>query len=343
MSTAGRVRMRAPPRDEELAPRALHGPDKVSTLVSSGKESRRASSCVWQTHPHIEPYRTPPDADPDSGRRFHVARREVSSLMRLSVGRGIRRALPVSAAAAAALVLIAPVAPNLATAEENPAAADADPAPPSSIVGFVRTADGEYRTIEFPGAATTTYVFGINNQGMVVGAYDDATGRSHGFVRGRSGHYRTIDFPGAYATVATRINDRGQIVGDYYSTKKRFNQGLKRGFLLDHRRFTRINVPGSDSTEAVGLDDHGRVVGETGTLEPLAGSGFLWNDGRIKRIDVPGAAFTGAEEINERDQIAGTYGKSKTSDKTRGYLLDKGRFKTFAVPGGRLTQVFGLN
>jgi len=233
----------------------------------------------------------------------------------------------VAVAALAAVVLMAPTAPDTA------AVADQDPASPAPIAGFVRSPDGDYRTIAFPGAATFTIAFGINNRGQVAGYYDDETGRTHGFVRGRSGHYRTIDFPGAYATAATRINDRGQIIGDYFTTKKRFNQGLKRGFLLDHGRFTRINVPGSDSTEAVGLDDHGRVVGETLTLKPLDGSGYLWNDGRIRRIDAPRAAFTGAEEINERGQIVGTYSKNLTSGPTRGYLLKRARFTMFAVPG----------
>jgi uncharacterized membrane protein len=244
--------------------------------------------------------------------------------------------LTVLAAVSAAIVLLAPAVPDAATAE-------ADPAPPAPIAGFVRSPSGDYRTIAFPGAATLTIAFGINNRGQVVGYYDDAAGRTHGFVRGPHGRYRTIDFPGAYATAATRINDRGQIIGDYFSTKKRFEQGLKRGFLLDHGRFTKINVPGSDSTEAVGLNDHGRVVGETGTYEPLDLYGYRWNDGRIRRIDAPRAAFTGAEEINERGQIVGTYGTDLGVSPTRGYLLDRGRFKTFAARNGRSAQVFGLN
>jgi uncharacterized membrane protein len=246
--------------------------------------------------------------------------------------RGRRTAL---AAGAAAVAMLVPAVPD--------AAAEAGSAPPDPIVGFVRSPDGDYRTIAFPRAATSTLVFGNNNHGQIVGAYDDAAGRSHGFVRSPNGRYRTIDFPGAYATVATRINDRGQIVGDYFSTRKRYNQGLKRGYLLDHGHFTKINVPGSDSTEAVGLDDRGRVVGETLTLKPLDGSGYVWNNGRIRLIDVPRAGATGAEEINERGQIAGSYYKDLNSERSRGYLLDRGRFRTFAVRGGRLTQVFGLN
>ena len=250
----------------------------------------------------------------------------------------ILRRARVATAASVALAILAVAGPVAAASTPD----GSDRNPKASVAGFVLD-HGRYRPLEVPGAATQTLAFGIDNRGRIVGGYDDAEGRSHGFVRERSGRYRTIDVPGAYATVATRINDRGQIAGDYFETKEKFDQGLKRGFLLDRGRFRRIDVPGADSTEAVGLDNRGRVVGETGTLEPLDVYGYLWDDGRIKRIDVPGAAFTGAEEINERGQIAGTYGEDPAQIATRGYLLDRGRFKTFAAPGGPLTQVFGLN
>ena len=242
--------------------------------------------------------------------------------------------------AALALVLALLAAAGPAAAKNNRKGSDARPR--GAIAGFVLDS-GRYRPIEPPGAATQTFAFGIDNRRRIVGTYDDADGRTHGFLREKNGRYRRIDVPGAYATVATRINDKGQIAGDYFQTKEKFDQGLKRGFLLDRGRFRRIDVPGADSTEAVGLDDRGRVVGETGTLEPLDIYGYLWDDGRIKRIDVPGAIFTGAEEINERGQIAGTYGDDPSAVATRGYLLDRGRFRTFAAPGGPVTQVFGLN
>lgn len=229
-----------------------------------------------------------------------------------------------------------------ATAEAASATRPPPNAPRTQFPGFLLDR-GRYVPIEHPDAATQTIAFGINDRGQIVGVYDDADGRFHGFLREPRGRYRTIDAPACYATGLTRINDRGQITGDCWTTKERFEQGLKRGFLLDRGRFVTVNVPGSDSTEAVGLDNRGRVVGETVTLEPLEAFGYLWDDGRITRIDVPGAAFTGAEEINERGQIAGTYGEDPAEVATRGYLLDKGRFRTFAAPGGLLTQVFGLN
>jgi hypothetical protein len=259
-----------------------------------------------------------------------------TSLLNLRTRTRIPRGVAIALAVLAGLVGLA----TTAAAEASPAARPALNAPRTQFPGFLLDR-GRYVPIEHPASATQTLAFGINNHGQIVGLYDDAEGRSHGFLRDSRGRYRTIDAPGCYATGLTRINDRGQITGDCWTTKERYEQGLKRGFLLERGRFVRVNVPGSDSTEAVGLDDRGRVVGETNTLEPLELHGYLWDDGRIRRIDVPGALGTGAEEINERGQIAGAYFTDAVT--SRGYLLDKGRFRTFAAPGGPLTQVFGLN
>jgi hypothetical protein len=46
--------------------------------------------------------------------------------------------------------------------------------------GFLRTKDGDYRTLEVQGALNTQ-VFGINDRRLIVGQYTDATG-THGFV-----------------------------------------------------------------------------------------------------------------------------------------------------------------
>jgi hypothetical protein len=259
------------------------------------------------------------------------------------------RRWPVTRSMVAALALVVVVIGLLAPA---PASARPEPGEPTGseppattvIAGFVRDARGRYRTVEAPWAATTTFAFGIDDRGRIVGLYDDAEGRSHGFVRETDGDYRRIDVPGAYATAATRINARGQIIGDYFSTRERYEQGQKDGFVLDHGRFTRFSVAGADSTEAVGLDDRGRIVGETFTVEPFSGSGYIRERGRIRLLaPPPGAAFAGAEEINERGEIVGTYGTDPDVPETRGYLLRRGRHTTFAVPGGEVTQAFGLN
>jgi len=69
--------------------------------------------------------------------------------------------------------------------------------------------------------------------------------------------FNTIDFPGARfpGTIASGINDGGQIVGAY-------SDGLMaHGFLDITGSFTTIDVPGAIDTVAKGINDNGQIVG----------------------------------------------------------------------------------
>jgi probable HAF family extracellular repeat protein len=63
-----------------------------------------------------------------------------------------------------------------------------------------------------------------------VGVYRDAAG-THGFLLD-NGMYTTLDMPGSTNTVATGINDAGQIVGSYVDANG------QHGFLLDNGSYT---------------------------------------------------------------------------------------------------------
>ena len=70
-----------------------------------------------------------------------------------------------------------------------------------------------YTPLNYPGAAST-FAFGINNAGTIVGDYSDASG-SHGFsLSGTT--YTPLNYPGGNNTAASGINNAGTIVG-YYS------------------------------------------------------------------------------------------------------------------------------
>ena len=51
-------------------------------------------------------------------------------------------------------------------------------------------------------------------KGEIVGRYASA-GQNHGFLRDASGNLTTVDFPGSSFSVASSINDRGDILGWY--------------------------------------------------------------------------------------------------------------------------------
>jgi hypothetical protein len=82
----------------------------------------------------------------------------------------------------------------------------------STLVGFLRQPSGQFVTIVFPGALSTQ-IFGINDCGILVGAWGDGS-TEHGFY-GRPGNLHSFDVPGAGGTGAQGINNEGRIVGHY--------------------------------------------------------------------------------------------------------------------------------
>jgi uncharacterized membrane protein len=120
-------------------------------------------------------------------------------------------------------------------------------------------AEGNFRTIDFPGA-TFTEIIGINDRRELVGRYRDTVGRSHGFVLAK-GRFSTIDVPGAFFTEAGGINNDGAIVGDYVDA------GGRHGFLFFRGAFSTIDPPGavpyvSEGVIAERINDRGKIVGD---------------------------------------------------------------------------------
>ncbi|NOT10976.1 MAG: hypothetical protein HOP23_03935 [Methylococcaceae bacterium] len=113
----------------------------------------------------------------------------------------------------------------------------------SPVEGWTRLqsfiySNGSYLSLTGPEGSITTLAQGINNQGDIVGAFAysgvevEPNQNSHGFVL-HDGMYTLLDVPNAISTVATDINDLGQIVG-YYND----NSGYYRGFIA-----TPVSVP----------------------------------------------------------------------------------------------------
>jgi probable HAF family extracellular repeat protein len=86
---------------------------------------------------------------------------------------------------------------------------------------YFRDKDGGVTTIDAPDVALT-FPLGINNRGQIAGIaasdvpiVEGVTVYGFVLVKGVKGALTRIDFPGALGTLATDINDRGQIVGIY--------------------------------------------------------------------------------------------------------------------------------
>ena len=122
--------------------------------------------------------------------------------------------------------------------------------------GFLRGVDETYTTIDYPGASST-WAFGNNDSGQIVGAYGFGNTILHSWIRDIGGQFTSFDVPLGTATTALDVNDAGQIVG-------RFNDpsGHTHGFLRDAAGvFTVLDPPGSAYTEIRSINDAGQIVG----------------------------------------------------------------------------------
>ena len=139
--------------------------------------------------------------------------------------------------------------------------------------GFLYTpGDGQFTTLDDPNAVSSTYAFGINNAGDIVGNYVDASGSSHGFldsggtfqtlgVAKANGAnaivaFQTLDDPNAVGfTSAYGINDSGMIVGSYKDAN-----GNSQSFFATPNAAPAVPEPGSLALLTLGLLPVGAVA-----------------------------------------------------------------------------------
>jgi uncharacterized membrane protein len=195
----------------------------------------------------------------------------------------------------------------------------------------------------FPGTDHTNPL-GISDRGQIVGTYHVALGGRFGFLYDR-GVFTSIDVPflGQHETVATDINNRGQIVG-YFEENccNRFH-----AFLLERGMFTLFDAPfpGVTQTLLVGINDRGQIVGTY--FDGQGSHGFILDRGVFTSLDVPfpGAHDTTANGINNRGEIVGIYLDSNNF--TQGFIFDRGTFTGLTFPPPRTitngAQVNGIN
>jgi probable HAF family extracellular repeat protein len=154
---------------------------------------------------------------------------------------------------------------------------------PGQIVGYFGDANGRHGFLYNGGNLTTldvndpsaragsTIANGINASGQIVGWYLDSGGTSHGFLYS-GGTYTTLTDPFAVSgdsdhpngTVASGINDAGQVVGYYYSDRFTLH-----GFLYSGGIYTTIDhpaaTPHSSGTAVTGINNLGQIVGGSPT------------------------------------------------------------------------------
>ena len=175
---------------------------------------------------------------------------------------------------------------------------------------------------------------GINNADQVVGIlagveFTNSFFYDHGVIT-------QFTVPGARDTLATGINNLGQIAGTYNDSRTGMH-----GFLDSNNNFTQLDVSGNVGTSAAtGLNDAGQIVGY-GQYPGQPSSGFLYDGGTYRRINFPGASSTYLLGINNAGTAVGYY---QTSTKAYGFSYNNGGvFTTLDVPGSLRTSAYGIN
>ena len=148
---------------------------------------------------------------------------------------------------------------------------------PSS--GFIYQ-NGNFTALNFPGAQETS-VSGINDSGEVVGTYLISTGQvgtwtysvQQGGFTYANGVYTAINAPGSSRTVATGINDNGDVVG-YYLSNNQY------GFIDHNGVFTSfVAATNEGSIMPLSINDNGDVVGYYNPYNSYGYSMFIYHNG----------------------------------------------------------------
>jgi len=198
-----------------------------------------------------------------------------------------------------------------------------------------QAASYNFTILNVPGAYNTN-ASGINNNGTIVGGYQNSSGSYYGFLD-NGGAYSTLGqlLPGAY-TQAYGINNNGAIVGHYFG-----DYPGDRGYLYNNGSYTTLTVPflGVANTQAYGINNNGAIVGtydngSSGTY------GFLDNNGSYTSLNVPGSSSTSAFGISGNGEIVGTYFNGSV---TQGFLYNNGTYTTLNAPGARDTYALGIS
>lgn len=230
-----------------------------------------------------------------------------------------------------------------------------------------------FTTLDDPSATTGTYAFGINNSGEVVGEsqngpevsfiYDSGVYTSlygakafsindngqiagiyleRGFVES-GGVFTTIDGPSAVYTNVYKINNSGQVVGDYSNGPSSSNH---HGFIYSSGVFTTIDDPfATNGTAVTGINNSGQAVGTY--VDSTGNHCFIYSGGIFTLINFPSFAYNAdVWGINDNGQVVGQYVDANSVH--HGFVDSGGVFTTIddpsaSVVAGQGTFAFDIN
>jgi len=183
----------------------------------------------------------------------------------------------------------------------------------------------------------------INDAGQVLGRLANSTGGQPFLYQ--DGNYTLLSVPDASKTIATQLNEAGEVIGRYTD-----GAGGAHAFVYADSTYSEVAVPGAASTIALQISDGGQIL-----VQYADDTGRHWavdDNGTFTPIAVPDAEDTdrplflypltgGKPAINSAGEVVGSY-----NDDTDGhaFLYDgHGGYTTLAVPGAAFTTATEIN
>jgi probable HAF family extracellular repeat protein len=149
----------------------------------------------------------------------------------------------------------------------------------------------------------SSYAYGINNKGQVVGYADDITGNNLRAFLYKDGTMYNLGTLGGNYSLAYGINTKGQIIGYSATAVDSNNQTSEHAFLYENGSMNDINSllnsTGGES-HAYGINNKGDI---TGTM--MSGNAFLYSGGGVQDLGTLGGSGSSGSGINDNDQVAG--------------------------------------
>jgi YVTN family beta-propeller protein len=228
---------------------------------------------------------------------------------------------------------------------------------------------GVFTSFEDPAAAPLeTAATGINSANFVSGIFDDPAGNEHSFVRSANAQFHNFDFPLADFTDAYKLNDSGDLVGQYATNFP--NHGFVFSGATDLTgppspcQFLSFDYPDSGNSGARGINNLGQITGFYRLRGAPGRHGFLatptpGRNGKqgnacqetanfstrhgasFKSFDYPGSTNTQATAITPSGEIVGRYNSS--DGRQHGFVLRDDVFSSVDVPGATFTYAAWVN
>ena len=181
---------------------------------------------------------------------------------------------------------------------------------------------------------------GINSAGQIVGISNNASGEWHAYLWSNGTMTDLGTLPGDYYSEAYGINDGGQVVGYSFDSSRTYH-----AFLWADGAMTDLgNLGVASYSNAFAINNRGQVVGGS---SPNYGSehAFLWQNGTMTDLGtLPGYSYSEAHAINDAGQVVGYASSVNASRSDHAFLWESGVMRDLGtLSGGYTSYAYGIN